>query len=122
MRTIWFVAIVIAAASVVLAGDWKSDLAKQAVGRVVREGLEDAAKDAALDAALDVASDDMSPAVRNYAASRFRDIDDHIEFAAEVGEGVEAAMRVADVADTLDDVADAAHVVKRIGNLRKLKR
>lgn len=122
MRTVWFVAIAVAAASVALAGDWKSDLARTAIGSAVREGIEDAAKDAALDAALDVASDAILPSARNYAVSRFRDIDDHIEFAADVGEGVEAAMRVADVAETLDDVADAAKVAKRIGKLGKLKR
>ena len=122
MRTIWFVATAVAAASVVLAADWRSDLARKTIGSAVREGLEDAAKDAALDAALDVAADAVSPSVRNYATSRFRDIDDHIEFATEVGDGVETAMRVADVAETLDDVADAARVAKNIGKLRKLKR
>ena len=122
MRTFWFVAIAVAAASVVLAGDWKSDIARRTIGSAVREGLEHAAKDAALDAALDAASDAISPAVVNYTASRFRDIDHHIEIAVEVGDVVEAATRVADVAESLDDVADAARVAKRIGKLGKLKR
>jgi hypothetical protein len=56
MRTTWFAVIAVAAAPTVLPGDWKGDIAKRAVGRAVRAGLEEAAKDAALAVALDVAS------------------------------------------------------------------
>jgi hypothetical protein len=122
MRTMWFAAIAVAAAPVVVAGDWKADVAKKAVGRAVRAGLEDAAKDAALAAALDVASDAIVQRSPTYVASRFRDIDDYVDIGAAVGDGAEAAMRVADVADTLDDIADAAKAVKKISRLRKLKR
>jgi len=96
------------------AADWKGDIARQALGRAVREGLENAIKDAALDAALDAATETAT-----YAAPRLRDIDELATFGAAVGEGVETAMRVADVASTLDDVADVAKTVKKI---KKLKR
>lgn len=96
------------------AADWKGDVARQAVGRAVRAGLENAIKDAALDAALETATE-----AATYAAPQLRDIDERVTFSVAVSEGVETAMRVADVASTLDDVADVAKTVKKI---KKLKR
>ena len=96
------------------AADWKGDVARQAVGRAVRAGLENAIKDAALDAALDTATEAVT-----YAAPQLRDVDERVTFGVTVSEGVETAMRVADVASTLDDVADVAKTVKKI---KKLKR
>jgi hypothetical protein len=96
------------------AADWKGEVARQVVGRAVREGLENAIKDAALDAALDTATE-----AATYTAPRLRDSDELVTFGAAVSEGVETAMRVADVASTLDDVADVAKTVKKI---KKLKR
>jgi hypothetical protein len=104
----------LAFAAVGAAADWKGDVARKAVGRVVREGLENAIKDAALDAALDTATE-----AATYTAPRLRDVDELATFGAALSEGVESAMRVADVASTLDNVADVAKTVKKI---KKLKR
>ena len=100
------------------AADWKADVAGKVVGRVVREGLEEAMKDAALDAALDAAARGAA----EYTASELRDIDKLDTIGATVGEGIETAMRVADVADTLDDIADVAKTVKTINKVRKVIR
>ena len=101
-------------AAIDAAADWKGEVARRAVGLAVREGLENAINDAALDAALETATE-----AATYAAPRLRDVDELVTIGAAVSEGVETAMRVADVADTLDDVADVARTVKRI---KKLKR
>jgi hypothetical protein len=96
------------------AADWKGNVARRAVGRVVQEALEDAIEDAALDRALDIATDAAA-----YATPRLRHIDELADVGDAVSDGVETAMRVADVAETLDDVADVARAVKKI---KKLKR
>jgi hypothetical protein len=80
-------------AAIDAAADWKGDIARSAVGRVVREGLEEAIEDAAVDRALDAATE-----AGVYVAPRLRHIDDLADVADDVGDGIETAMRVADVA------------------------
>ena len=111
----------LAVAAVVLwpggaAGDWKGDVAKRVVGRAVREGLEDALKDAALDATLDT----VVPEVADYTSVRFRDVGQLETIGEVVTDGVDTAMRVADVADTLDDAVDAARTARKIGKAVKV--
>jgi hypothetical protein len=101
-----------------LTGDWGEDLAKKAIGRVAREGIEEALKDQALDATLDAAT---RGAVR-YTESELRERYEHEDIAAAVSTGVEVAMRASDVADTLDDVADVADTLKKVNKIRKVIR
>jgi hypothetical protein len=98
-------AAVMAVASTGFAGDWKEYFARKVVGHVVEEAIEDAVEDAALDATLDTVA---------RGAARTLAIDDDDVIGEAVGDGIETAMRVADVADPLDDVMDAARTIDRI--------
>ena len=122
MRRLWFAALAVAAVQVVHAGNWKGDVAKKAVGRAVRRGLQQAAREAALSAALDAASNVVVRGAATYTTSGLHDLDEYTAVSAAVGDGIESAMRAADVAERLDNVADAARTVKKIGKIRKLKR
>ena len=112
IKTAVAASLVLGASSV--AADWKGDVARRAVGRVVQEALEDAIEDAALDRALDTATEATA-----YAAPKLRPIDELVDVGEAVSDGVETAMRVADVAERLDDAADVAKTLKKI---KKLKR
>lgn len=118
IKLIALTAVSLALAAVDTAADWKAHVARRVVGRAVREGLEDAIEDAALDVVLDTAVASAAP----YSASTLRDIDKLDTIADSVGDGVEAAMRVSDVASTLDNAADVARAVKKINKVRKLGR
>ena len=107
MRRLWLAAAIVAI-PIATDADWKGDIAKKAIGRAVREGLEDAARDAALGVALDA----VVPEVTDYAASRLPTAADYADVASDAADGIEAAMRVAHVADRLDDAADAARALK----------
>ena len=101
-----------------LTGDWAGDLAKKAVGRAAREGIEHALKDEALDATLDAAA----RGVVVYGDAVRRELYEREDIAEAVSTGVEVAMRASDVADTLDDVADVADTVKKVNKIRKVIR
>jgi hypothetical protein len=115
--------VLVATASLAAGGDWKGDLAKRVVTHAVREGLEEAAEEAALDVALNAAADAIGPDGLAYGVSRLPDLDidfdEYVEVGDVVSDGIESAMRVADVADKLDDAADAVRAVKRLGNIRR---
>src|SRR5215831_13659043 len=116
--------------------------ARKVVGEAVQNGLEDAFRDAALSTTLDAVADhaatefaDRARDNHDYAdfpdntkphdysdVHKTGDIQDYLEMGAVAGDGVQAAMRAADVASKLDDVADAAKAVKKLGKLKKLKR
>jgi len=98
-----------------LTGDWAGDLAKKAVGRAAREGIEDALKDEALDATFDAAA--RGAAI--YADSARRERYEREDVAETVGAGVEMAMRASDLADALDDAADVAKTLKKVSKIRK---
>ena len=106
-------AIVISSQAGALA-DWKSDLAKRAVGKAAREGIEEAVEDAIADAAFDTAFETVSsnPDLRALAPT--------------VGVGIEEAMRIADVASSIDralDVADAAKKIHKTAKaIKRIKR
>ena len=137
------VAVTIGLVPVSLAGDWKSRAVQKAVGKAAREGLEEVAKDAAKDAALDAALDGAVSATTRHVAEKALEFDtddvkDVLEESADAAErsakkvdrshvigrgaaeGLEAAMKVADMADTLDDVADTTKTVNRINKVRRL--
>ena len=111
-RVIALLSAVAGACAAVASADWKGDLAAKAVSRAAREGLEHAIKDAALDAGLAAASALTVTA----AADR---IGEAAPLVPVVAAGMESAMRVADVASTLDDAIDVAKTVKKIGKLRR---
>lgn len=111
-------AAVLAVPVVGLTSDWAEDLAKKAVGRVAREGIENALKDEALDATLNAAA----RGVEVYAESERRERYEHAEVAEVVGTGVEVAMRTADVAEALDAAADVAETVSKVNKIRKVVR
>lgn len=133
-----------------LAGDWKSAAVKKAVGKAAREGLEEVAEQAVKDIALEAALDAALPATASSIARRAMDFDvDDVEDAVDdvgdalersvdraertlkkvdskdvvgavAGEGVETALRVADVAEDLDDVADAVGTLRKIDRVRRI--
>ena len=92
--------------------------AKKIVSEAVEEGLGDAFREAALSASLDAIADRSAMEF----ADRAHDVRDYVEMGALASDGVEAAMRAADVAKRLDNVADAAKAAKKLGKLKKLKR
>src|SRR5262249_15833716 len=101
MRNIWIAASLaaLALAPIHIGSHLAQKAAKKIVSEVVQEGLEDACREAALGATLDaVASDAASDFV-----SRARDIRDDVEMGARAGDGIEAAMRAANVAARLGD-------------------
>ena len=53
------------------------------------------------------------------ALKRIDDVDSRDVIGAVAGEGVENALRVADMARTLDDVHDAAKTANKVNRLRK---
>ena len=95
--------------------DWKGDLAKKAVGRAAREGIEDALEDEAVDAALSAAARRTAAHVERRRFER----DELADIGEVVGTGVEVAMKASDVAETLDDAADVAKTLNKINKIRK---
>ena len=120
MQNIWIAAslAVVALAPIDIGGHLAQKAARKIVSEVVEEGLEDAFREATLSATLDAVASD--------AASEFvsggRDIHDYVEMGARASDGIDAAMRAANVAARLDDAADAAKAVKKLSKLKKLKR
>ena len=108
-------AAIVAVPAVGLTSDWGEDLAKKAIGRVAREGVEKALKDEVLDETLDAAA----RGVEMYRASERQERYDREEIGEAVGTGVEIAMRTADVADALEDAADVAETLSKVNKIRK---
>lgn len=98
--------------------DWGEDLAKKAIGRAVRAGLQEALEDQAEDFARAAAA--QGAVVLTESARR--EMYEREQVAAAVSNGVEVAMKAADVADTLDDVADVAKTLKKVNDIRKVFR
>ena len=95
-------------------GDWKSALARRAVGKAaqagIEEAVEDVVKDVGFDAALDAARYKVGEAARREVLG------------ANAGEALEAAMTAADVASRLDTAADVADAARKINKVRKVIR
>ncbi len=98
--------------------DWGADIAKRAIGRAARAGIQEALEDEAEDFARAAAAQGAVV----LAESARREMYEREEVAQTVSNGVEVAMKAADVADTLDDVADVAKTVKKINDIRKVFR
>lgn len=111
-------AAVLAVPAIGLTSDWAEDLARKAVGRAAREGVEHALKDEALAAALAAAA----RGVEMYRESEQQDRYERERVADTVSDGVEAAMRAADVAEALDDAADVAETLGKVNKIRKVIR
>jgi hypothetical protein len=94
--------------------DWAGDLARKAVGRAAREGLEAALKDEALDATLDAAGRTVA-----WAESERLERYEREAVGEAVTTGVEMAMRASGVADALDDTADVAETLQKVNRIRK---
>ena len=116
MKRRWVFAAALAmliAAQITGLGDWKSHLAKKAVGEAARaaigNAIEDAARDAAFDAALGAAVDRL-PEIHDDVANT---VQQNIEVVSAAGEGIELAMTAADVASAMDKALDAADAAKK---------
>ena len=105
----------IAVPAVAMTGDWAGDLARKAVGKAAREGIEHALKDEALGEALDAAG----RRVVTYADSVRRERYEREDIGEAVGTGVEAALRAADMADALEDAGDVAETLSKVNKIRK---
>src|SRR5262245_5452903 len=93
-------------------GDWKSDLAKAAVGRAARAGIQEAVENAVQDAAFDAAIS----AARSSAAYAIRE---NIDVGIEAREAIGAAMNAADFAENMDTALDIADAAKKANKVRK---
>jgi hypothetical protein len=115
-RWLFAAALTVVTGYAITLGDWKSELAKKAVGRVAREGLEDALGDALRDAAFDAAAGaiDLDRIGRDV-----RDAARRAELGSTAREAVEVAMTASDVASTIDAALDAAEAAKKINKVRK---
>ena len=98
--------------------DWGADLAKKAIGRAARAGIQEALEDEAEDFARAAAAQGAVV----LAESARREMYEREHVAATVSNGVEVAMKAADVAETLDDVADVAKTLKKVNDIRKVFR
>jgi hypothetical protein len=97
-------------------------LAQRAARKVISEAAQDGLGDALRDKALDVTLDAVADHGDFESADRANDIQDYIQMGATASDGIETAMRAADVASRLDNVADVANAAKKLGKLKKLKR
>src|SRR5262245_3035902 len=82
--------------------------ARKVVSEAVENGLGDALRERALGATLDAVADRSDFEF----ADRANNIQNYARIGATASDGVEAAMRAADVASRLDNVADAAKAAK----------
>lgn len=114
-RVIGILTVAVMAVPAVGLTDWKGDLAKKAVGRAAREGIENALRDEAVDAALDAAARETAM----FVESRRLERDELEDIGEAVSTGVEVAMQASEVAETLDNAADVAKTLKKINNIRK---
>ena len=115
VKRIWVFAVVVAtlmSSHANVLGDWKSALARKAVGRAARAGIEEAVEDAVKDAAFEEALVDVG---RQLEEARRRATLD-----STAGEAFEAAMTAADIASSLDAAADIAEAARKINKVRKV--
>ena len=128
-------------------GDWKSDIARRAIGSAARAGIRNAVQDAVADAAFDAAMsavqqvavptagvNQLPPPVDsgvpvtsdvyplNPAGVYAPGGTEVVAFGSTAGAAVEAAMIAADVADAIDtaqNVANAARTVKKVSDVAR---
>src|SRR5262245_22127959 len=102
--------------------DWKSELARKAVGRAAQEGIEEALEEGlenvARDAAFEAASRDAAYDRRERIA-RPVDAERREAIGSTAGDAVEAAMKAADVASSMETALDAAEAARKIHKLHK---
>jgi hypothetical protein len=92
--------------------DWKSSLARTAVGAVAREGIGDAVENAVKDRAFDAALDAAGSAVSEVAHPP--------TIGATAGDAIDAAMTAADVASSLNTALDVADAARKVNNVRRV--
>ncbi len=109
--------------------DWKTKAARTTVGNLARDGIEHGAKDAAMDAALDAAGvpdppklDRDRPAAARNRVDDARDDRDRSGIGSAAGEGLGAAMTVADVGSSIENTMALADATKRANRVRKAVR
>lgn len=95
-------------------GDWKSHLARKAVGRAARDGMGDAVEHAAKDAAFDAALGAVPRAGYDVGNAVQR-----IGVGSTAGAGIESAMTAANVASSMDTALDAAEAAQKANKVRK---
>jgi hypothetical protein len=93
-------------------GDWKSDLARKAVGRAARAGIQEAVENAVQDTAFDAAL----AAARSNATYVIRE---NVEVGMAARDAIGAAMNAADFAENIDTALDIAEAAKKANKVRK---
>ena len=93
-------------------GDWKSDLARAAVGRAARAGIQEAVEDALQDVAFEAAI----AAARSNAAYAIRE---NVYVGIEARDAIGAAMNAAEFAENMDTALDIADAAKKANKVRK---
>jgi hypothetical protein len=131
---LWLLVAVLVIAEVGTAlGDWKSDVARRAIGRAAQAGIEaavrNAVEDAAYDAAMSAAQNAVVPEPAVPVPQSFNDLPEprlnapNVEVigvtASAAAEAGMIAANVASAIDTAQDVADAARTVRKVNDVRK---
>ena len=93
-------------------GDWKSNLARAAVGRAARAGIQEAVENAVQDAAFDAAIS----AARSNAAYVIRE---NIDVGVAARDAIGTAMDAAEFAENIDTALDIAEAAKKANKVRK---
>jgi hypothetical protein len=121
-------AVMLLAAVETVPGDWKSDIARAAIGRAAQAGIEHAFKDAVTDAAFDAAMSAVATNAGNVGVPNPSEVvvpsttTEPPVVGSTAAAAVDAAMTAADVAsavDTVQDVADAARTIRKVNDVRK---
>jgi hypothetical protein len=93
-------------------GDWKSDLAKKAVGKAARAGIQEAVENALQDAAFDAAL----AAAQSHAADV---VYENVAVGTTARDAIETAMDAADFAASINTAIDIADAAKKANKVRK---
>jgi len=93
-------------------GDWKSDLARAAVGRAARAGIQEVVENVVQDAAFDAAL----TAARSGAIEVVRE---NVVVGTTARDAIGTAMDAAEFADALDNALDIADAAKKANKVRK---
>jgi hypothetical protein len=92
--------------------DWKSALARKAVGRVAREAIGEAVENNMQGLAFDASV--------GVVGREARDVQQLAEFGSNADSAFETAMTAADVASSLDKASDAVEAARKVNKARKV--
>jgi hypothetical protein len=112
-----------------VSADWTTRAARRTVGNLAQAGIENAVKDTAMDVTLDAAGVPDRPRLdrdrSGGARARLDDAGDDRDrsgIGSAAGDGLQAAMSVAQVGSAIDNTMELADAAKRANRVRKVVR